>query len=620
MSDDVQTSSAEDTAQTRRRLEALIATGDLTPVFQPIVCLQTGEIAGFEALTRPGRESGFPGPTELFAAAAEHGLLWELEDLTRRRILSPGADFPDGVSLFFNNSPEVFADPRFPARFEQQVCEHPEITPARLVLEVTEHAEDRGFAKLAEHVIALKDRGYQLAIDDVGAGASGLNRVMLLRPHWLKLDRALIRDIDRDRYKLNLIRFLIHFANLSGVSVIAEGIERREELSTLIGLGVRFGQGYVLARPSAAYQLVPDDVKLFVRRCAQEASESKPRDPGGTRLENLCQAAEMAQSLTPVSQVAAALMRDQSCPGLVVMDGRRCVGWCARDTVLAAAAGDAKGDPIGFFTRSSSTTLAPDATLRQALELVSVRDDADLLAPVVVANNNRVLGVVSLRTLLSAAASDSRFWGQRLMPLTGLPGRPAADLHLGELIQAGASGRSRSVAAAAIIDLRSFADFNGTFGYELGDRLIQEFTQMLRDDLLPAVPGGFLAHLGEDRFIAMGPAEPLEQACRALTDRLDRQGFAAAPGLSTLAGREADSAPSRRGSAEAGATPAPRAAVGARVLFISDLCSRVSQPRQLYQIEQQLRRVARQQEAGLDTGRSLIVREERSPTLQRRSA
>lgn len=618
MSDGPQNSPIEDSASTRERLVELLRTHDLSPVFQPIVSLQTGEIAGFEALTRPGKATGFKGPMELFAAASEHGLMWELEDLARGTILQRAADFPDGVTLFLNNSPEVFADTRFPARFEEQVFQYPELTPSRIVMEVTEHAEDRSFARLAEHVRTLKDRGYQIAIDDVGAGASGLNRVMMLRPHWLKLDRALVQDIDRDPYKLNLIRFLMHFANLSGVSVIAEGIERRDELSAVIGMGVRYGQGFVLAKPNAAYQLVPDDIKQFVRRCAQEAAGARPRDPGGTRLENLCQAAELAQALSPVSHVAASLVRDQGCPGLVVMDGRRCVGWCSRDTVLSIAKTDSAAEPIGFFTRSSASTLPPDASLRQALELVSVRDDPDLTAPIVVATNERVLGVVSLRTLLSAAASDSRFWGQRLMPLTGLPGRLAADLHIGELIHSATQGRGGAETSAAIIDFRSFADFNGTFGYELGDRLIQELTAHLRDRVLPLVPDGFLAHLGEDRFILFGRSVELEAASRRLIEHADEAGFESAPALSSL--HATPSAEGTQPPPEPAASVAARAPVGVRVLLIPQLASRLTEPRQLYQIEQQLRRVARQQESSLDRGKSHFVRDERGVGRRRLSA
>ncbi|MBA4028585.1 MAG: hypothetical protein C0475_05540 [Planctomyces sp.] len=597
-------------------LDRLLEYQDVHPVFQPIVSLSSGEVCAFEGLTRPGPESGFAGAADLFDAAANAGRLWELENLAWRVLLEKAEGLPDGTQLFFNCSPEVVCDARFPDALEAKVRAHPWLSPSRIVLEVTERGESVEVPGLIRAVEEMRARSFVIAVDDVGAGASGLNRVMSLRPQWLKLDRGLVQQIDRDRYRLNLIKFLIHFANLSGVSLIAEGIERAEELAALVQLGVRFGQGYYLGRPAPVYRLIDPALGDWLRFRSAEAERSRRSDPAASTLGVLAEPADAVQSAQPISEVANDLLRQPRRRGVVVMDGRRCVGWCSRQAVLEAARTSGAADPIGYHTRAGVAPLAPEAPLRSAFELLSVRDDADLASPLVIADRERVLGVVTLQAVLAAAAGDHALWGTRKATVTGLPDRVQADMRIAELIVESrgraATGRTADH-GAALIDIRRFSDFNGAFGYELGDRLLQDIADLIQSEVTGRLAESFLAHLGEDRFFLAGPRGALSERLASLRSRFDQMmAFAPrwAPGPDARPRPEHDPKPD---------TPlaVPMTGVGIRILDLGGVFERIDDPRQLYQIEQQLRQRSRALERASGPTATLLLTDQRHEDLRR---
>ncbi len=193
-------------------------------------------------------ESGFPDAGAMFDAADHVGGLWGLERLTREVVLAGAAGLPAGVLLFLNCTPAVFADRRFPGEVRDAV-EHAGLMSDRVVLEITERGRHPAGDVLSRQVSAARAMGFGVALDDVGAGESGLLRLISLRPNWIKLDRGLCHGVDADAIRRNLVSFLVGFARSSDVQIVAEGIERREELDTLASLGVRHAQGFFLGRP-----------------------------------------------------------------------------------------------------------------------------------------------------------------------------------------------------------------------------------------------------------------------------------------------------------------------------------------------------------------------------------
>jgi EAL domain-containing protein (putative c-di-GMP-specific phosphodiesterase class I)/CheY-like chemotaxis protein len=209
---------------------------------QPIVDLGSRETVGFEALARFRSLPPRP-PNEWFAEAAALELGTQLELATIERAIALLPALPETVYLSVNCSHRTVAVADLLPLLEADA--------KRLVVEITEHEPVEDYDQLASSLQPLRDLGVRIAIDDAGAGYASLRHTLALGPDIVKVDISLTRSIDMDRGRRALTSALISFADEMDMTIIAEGIETEAELTTLLELGVRFGQGYHLAEPAA---------------------------------------------------------------------------------------------------------------------------------------------------------------------------------------------------------------------------------------------------------------------------------------------------------------------------------------------------------------------------------
>lgn len=212
---------------------------DFTAVYQPIVRLPTLEIVGYEALTR--FTDGTP-PHERFAVARAAGVGLELEVATMTRAVAGARDLPPGCWLSLNTSSALLLDARRLSAVIRR-AERP------IVLELSEHDRIDDYEQLHESLRRL-GRGVRIAVDDTGEGYASLRHVLALHPAIAKLDRVWITDLDRDPARQAIVDGLQRFAAEIGCLIVAEGIERPEEVEVLTSLGVPLGQGYLLGEPA----------------------------------------------------------------------------------------------------------------------------------------------------------------------------------------------------------------------------------------------------------------------------------------------------------------------------------------------------------------------------------
>lgn len=224
------------------RIQSVLDRDDVDVEFQPVFDLVDCKIVSLEALARFWTEPMRP-PSVWFAEANEVGLGSELELAAIRSALQRLDEFPEDVALALNVSPTTALDPRF--------CELLLGVAERIVIEITEHAQVDDYEALKDALAPLRHRGAQLAIDDVGAGFANLRHILRLAPDIVKLDLSLTQEISRDPAREALASSLVGFAEGVGASIVAEGISSDEDLTMLRALGVDYGQGFYLARPSA---------------------------------------------------------------------------------------------------------------------------------------------------------------------------------------------------------------------------------------------------------------------------------------------------------------------------------------------------------------------------------
>jgi EAL domain-containing protein (putative c-di-GMP-specific phosphodiesterase class I) len=221
--------------------EAAIA-GAVDLVLQPICDLKTRAVAGYEVLSR-FRGEPRRAPDLWFAEAAEVGLGEALESAVLRAALAQIGRLPAGVYLSVNASPSMVTGGVFAAAAAGTDLK-------RIVLEVTEQAMVADHDRMAFALDGLREAGLRVAVDDAGAGYSGLQQILRLKPDIIKLDMSLTRDVDRDAARASLAQALTLFAGRTRAAIVAEGIEREEELAVLRNLGVSHGQGWLLGRPA----------------------------------------------------------------------------------------------------------------------------------------------------------------------------------------------------------------------------------------------------------------------------------------------------------------------------------------------------------------------------------
>jgi EAL domain-containing protein (putative c-di-GMP-specific phosphodiesterase class I) len=225
-----------------RRIRSILDREELRIVFQPIYDLQRDELVGFEALARfdatPPRS-----PSAWFEAAAAVGLGTELELLAVGAALGLIDRLPEGTSLALNVSPQVAGS--------DELLELVAPVAGRLVIEITEHAPVDDYPRLHVALARLRALGARIAIDDVGAGFSSLRHILRLTPDIVKLDLSLTREIETDAARRALAASLVEFARGVETLIAAEGIESPRELALLRALGIDYGQGFYLARPSS---------------------------------------------------------------------------------------------------------------------------------------------------------------------------------------------------------------------------------------------------------------------------------------------------------------------------------------------------------------------------------
>lgn len=486
-------------------------------MFQPIVDLITGSIVGYEMLSRG---VGFGAEAEPFfqQALKTHGV-WELERACRLAAVSAISDAlaTHRTSQFFLNvSPDVFEDPRFVEGFTMAQLRLHGIDPSRIVIEITEKTSIDDHERFSAVVAHYTQQGFEFAIDDFGSGHSSLIALVSTTPRYIKLDMHVVRDVHKHPYRGHLVRSLNAFASAVDSRLIAEGVESWEELETLLRLGVRYAQGFLLGRPAPAPASLPEELGARLRELARTMSVGVG-DPNET-IDVLVEPATTYHVGSMSVEALERAFRDApSTDHVVLVEGREPRGLVTRDHLAVKLAGRygyaihqfkpadrvAKDDALVVQRGMHVTTLATRAMDRSA---------RDLYDPVIVVDaSGALVGTVRVKALMRRSVELQVLHAQGASPLTGLPGNRAIQRWLSESVSAPAL-------AVLYADLDRFKEFNDRYGFLVGDELIRLAARIITRTLVADRPGARLGHVGGDDFVALFPDgipnERLEAACR----------------------------------------------------------------------------------------------------------
>jgi diguanylate cyclase (GGDEF)-like protein len=494
----------------------------LSVVYQPIMDFRSGEVLGWESLARGPGGSHFRSPVVLFDFAEEAGFLFSLEKVCREQAIGNVGEFSSKQKLFLNIHPRTLTDPHFSPGETLRLLQGYGLNPHNIVFEITERHSITEFTLFHRTLEHYRKQGYLVAIDDVGTGYSGLSSIAEIRPEFIKVDMSFIRGIDTNPVKRALLETLVAFADKIGCGIIAEGIETETEMSSLISMGVHYGQGYHLARPQhpkpSPALTIPDHIAFKTRQHGEWKCSIPVRE-----------LAEPAHQMSPtieVKEVKQTLETGEPISGVVVVEQQRPVGLLMSHH-LDRQLGTHYGMAL-YYRRSISHVMDASPLIVDGNTPVEVvakaamkRESFKIYDHIVVTQNGLFIGVVSVQKMLDTLARVQVEMAKGANPLTGLPGNLAIEQEMSRRCRTGIP------TSLIYIDLDHFKAYNDHYGFKDGDKVLLLLSHILTwAARRHGTPDDFIGHVGGDDFVLITHPERSERiACSVVRcfKRLVRQ-------------------------------------------------------------------------------------------------
>ena len=484
---------------------------NITSLFQPIVNLRDGSIMGFEALSRGPAGSEFESPLALLKYATENDFLWDIEYICRQKALKKAATFlQEGQYLFINVDANIFNDPKYQAGLTKKALEELKIASENVVFEITEHSCVSSIDLYEKALSHYKEQGYRIAIDDVGTGYSNLNMLIKSRPHFLKIDMELIRNIDQDHTKQSLLKTFKGFCESCNIKLIAEGIETAEELETLIKIGVDYGQGYYLKKPSGEDFSLDPQITRLISTLSSIYDNYSANFPLALHVGSVAND-EIAVAITARGSDLDQIFRhNPSVMGIPVLENKRPRGLVMRNKFYYLL-GRKYG--LELFLKKEVSKLMDPAPLildyylpiKDVSKFSMTRNNQSVYDHLIITKNDLYFGVVTIKDLLEKTSQIELNIARHSNPLTGLPGNILIEKNLQECM---ASCKNYCV---LYMDLDNFKPYNDLYGFEKGDLMISLAGRILKKKVEKQFPEkSFIGHIGGDDFVATFCSSPEE--------------------------------------------------------------------------------------------------------------
>ncbi|MGB4498702.1 MAG: bifunctional diguanylate cyclase/phosphodiesterase, partial [Methylococcaceae bacterium] len=373
------------------------------------------------------------------------------------------------------------------------------VSPHNVVIELTEHKPTDDYEIMREAVTHYRGMGFEIALDDLGAGYSSLRLWSELLPEYVKIDQHFIQELQNDPVKLNFVRSIQGIASSLNCSVIAEGIETEAEFKLIEKLGISHAQGYYLARPSAI-PLASIDATLFLK---ENALEQKILLSNSTSVESISQFITPISAETPISDVMNLFQQQSDLNIVPLVDYNVASGIIFRDVFLSKLFSNRYGmelygrKPIKTFVEQ--TPLSID--FNTPIELVSQQLTSTMRheQAFIITRENQYLGVATILALLEKITLQQIDNAKHANPLTLLPGSVPMNDEVNRLLA------NNTPFAFGYFDLDNFKPFNDIYSYSAGDDIIKVVATTLKESV--PIESGRIGHIGGDDFIVIFTGE-----------------------------------------------------------------------------------------------------------------
>jgi diguanylate cyclase (GGDEF)-like protein len=494
------------------RFNTILVQGWVSAHYQPILDFRTDTILGWEALARGPEGSAFRSPVMLFQTAEELGRLFALEKLCREAAIRNVGELKDGQKLFLNIHPKTMADPAFSPGQTLELMDKYGLTPDNVVFEITEQHSVQDFDLFYRTLAHYRSQGFQIAVDDAGAGYAGLTLIAELQPDYIKLDKSLIDDIHKDPVKRALVETTATFADKIGSRIIGEGIETRDQAVCLKDIGVHCGQGYFLARPAAPKPDVNEECR-HLKTVGDIANNIICSPPVG----DLAKPPHAVEMSCLVSTAHDFFRKNDSFTNIVVVRDNVPKGLVMEyhlNRQLSSQFGIAlyHKRSIDAVMDKSPLIVDVDMPVEQAARTAMKREHIKAYDDIIVTRKGLLYGVVTVQDLLNVLARIQVEMAKGTNPLTGLPGNVAIEQEV--------ESRIKQKRPFSIIygDLDHFKVYNDTYGFKNGDRIIKLAADIMSWATRKHAPSDArLCHIGGDDFVLITPPDAVQRLCKSIT-------------------------------------------------------------------------------------------------------
>lgn len=505
----------------RRQFEALLAEQNIRIVYQPVADLNTGEILGYEALSRGPADTFFASPLNLFGYAEKTNHLYPLEKIAREKALAGSTELLADKKLFLNISPQVVNDPFFRPEEIGEFLTGLGVNPNQVVFELTERTAIDDFPAFSRSLERYRQNGFLIAIDDAGAGYSSLQAIAEIQPDFIKVDQSLVRDIEKTTAKKMLVEMFQTFVQKINSLLIAEGIETEAELACLKKAGIPLGQGYYLAKPGYPPPAVTEQATQTLKLLGISYQPSVPcrTAPVGTITQTLppLPATSLTQEVLnyftayPQIEGLALVEKDQHAVGLIMRDKL----FNQLGTQFGFAIYTER--PISLVMDAQPLVLEEDTPVEMVSQAALGRLNHKIYDSIIITRNRKYHGLVSIRALLDILTSMQIETARFANPLTGLPGNRQIEE---ELLNRLSSGWPFGVIYS---DLDNFKGFNDRYGFERGDQAIKLTAEIITATVTEYGAGDdLIGHVGGDDFVVITRPEAAETICQRVCAAFDR--------------------------------------------------------------------------------------------------
>ena len=498
-------------------LDKILEGGYITPVYQPIVSLTDGKTFGYEALSRISKQEFKMDIEQMFRLADKMNKSWELEALCRTKALKNSIHIENGKKLFLNVNPNIIHDEKFKEGFNREGFTRTRLSEygldfRNIIFEITERVaiiDNEAFMGSIEH---YRKQNYGIAIDDVGAGYSGLNTITNIRPNIMKLDMDLVRNIDKDETKQFMCKAMVDFSKNAGILLIAEGIETEEELKTLIKLNVDLGQGFFLGIPQPTCNDIATEKTELINKYYTKKYSDKIRSSVYPIIGHLSRQGYCFHPDEKVENIYEALKFNPLITDFTIVEDDIPVGFMSKAILYEIFGGRYgfslhAGKSIRHLAKTDFLRVNYDMPVDQVSKFAMQRSFEQLYDPVVVEREGKYSGIVTIKDLLDSFIKVEVDIAMHSNPLTGLPGNL--------LIEKEILNRIFSDAPYCITyyDLDSFKAYNDAYGFQNGDKMLALIANILKTC---AVKNEFIGHIGGDDFIVVGDYHEGEIYCNTV--------------------------------------------------------------------------------------------------------